>query len=132
MTSPLIDRFRESMVMNHERWHDGIGYDLQLLAEATPEELAQIESLLTSRGIHDWRDVQALAAINTPRAREILQQTFHTGDVQMRAMIVTHAPGVVSQDQRTDALVAALEQEDAGSLTQVMLEVESHHPPRVV
>ena len=38
--SSAVERFRESMAMNYERWHDGIGYDLEILKTATPEELA--------------------------------------------------------------------------------------------
>ena len=42
----LVERFRESMEMNLERWRDGTGYDLEALAAATPGERAQIETLL--------------------------------------------------------------------------------------
>ncbi len=133
MNSNLLDRFRESMIMNHERWHDGIGYDLALLAEATSEERAQIESLLTARGIGDWRDVEALAALDTPDTREILQQAYEAGGGETRAMILSHAPEILGEDERTEALVAALGDEAAADeLIGVLLEVEEHHPPHVI
>lgn len=133
MTSPLVDRFRESMIMNHERWHDGAGYDLALLATASVEDRAAIESLLLSRGLQDWRDVEALAALGTPTSLGRLRQAYDDGDPRTRAMILAHASGQFSTEERTDAIVAALEDEAAADhLTQVMLEVEEHHPPRVM
>ena len=68
--SPL-DRFRKSMTIDYEKWHDGIGYDLNALNEATPEERDMITNMLISRDL-DWRDVEALASLDTPRAREVL------------------------------------------------------------
>jgi hypothetical protein len=37
----LVARFRDSMVMDYEKWHDGLGYDLELIKKATPEELVR-------------------------------------------------------------------------------------------
>src|SRR5436190_22539 len=45
----VVERFQESTEMNYEKWHDGIGYDLETLKTATPEELVQIENLLVNR-----------------------------------------------------------------------------------
>ena len=33
-----MSRFIESMKIDYEKWHDGIGYDLKALAEANREE----------------------------------------------------------------------------------------------
>ncbi len=38
--SPLVRRFRESMAIDYYKWHDGIGYDITLIAEASPRERA--------------------------------------------------------------------------------------------
>jgi len=65
----LSKAFVESMVMNPERWHGGTGYDLGLLETATKEGLARIEPLLLSRGVQDWRDVEALSPRSTRRGR---------------------------------------------------------------
>ena len=43
--SSAVQRFRESMTINYERWHDGIGYELEILKTATPEELVAIEGI---------------------------------------------------------------------------------------
>lgn len=130
---PLVERFRESMAMNYERWHDGIGYDLGLLRSATTEERAQIEKLLINHGVEDWRDVEALAAINSPRAQLLLREAFLTGSDQVRVALLRHAPKLFSKPERTTALVSALEHADAyGGLSQALLLVEDFHPPQVI
>ena len=60
--SPLA-RFERSLRVDHEKWHDGVGYDLDAIREAAPDELASMEALLLERDVRDWRDVEALAAV---------------------------------------------------------------------
>src|SRR5262249_48209904 len=31
-----LERFRNSMIIDYEKWHDGIGYDLEIVRHATP------------------------------------------------------------------------------------------------
>jgi hypothetical protein len=127
----IVERFRESMVMNHERWHDGTGYDLHLLAEASSAELASIESLLTSRGVHDWRDAEALAALGTPTAHAALTRAFENGDEELKISLISHAPEIFNEEQRTGVLVNALREAGPG-LTQAMLLAEEWHPQPVI
>ena len=128
-----VDRFRESMVMDPEKWRDGIGYDVAILKTASPDELAGIENLLVSRGIRDWRDVEALAALDSPRARVLLKAALKSADPAISTAVIHHAPGLVSEDERTASLVAALEvAESYGGLSQTLLEVEEFHPPKVI
>src|SRR5262245_55779768 len=74
----LIERFRQSMRIDYEKWHDGIGYDMSLLEIASPAERKVIEVMLLVRGANDWRDVEALARLNTPAARRTLKQAMIT------------------------------------------------------
>jgi len=128
-----VDRFRESMVCNFERWHDGIGYDLEILKTATPEERVEIENILISGGMNDWRDVEALAALDLPRARVLLRQTLKSGDRELAQAVSRYAPQLVSGDERIATLVGALEETDSyAGLTEALLEVESFHPPEVI
>lgn len=128
-----VDRFRESMVCNFDRWHDGMGYELELLQTATPEELVDIEKLLISGGVNDWRDVEALAALDSPRARVLLRQTFLNGKHELAQAVSRYAPRLVNEDERIATLVSALEHTDFyGGLTQALLEVESFHPPEII
>ncbi len=129
----LVERFRESMEMNLERWRDGTGYDLEALAAATPGERAQIETLLLQNGVRDWRDVQALAALDTPDARRALRRAHEGGDSKLKVALMSHAAHLISDGARTAALVQALRVTQVfGGLTQALLEVEDHHPPAVI
>ena len=129
----LVERFRESMVCNYERWHEGIGYDLGLLKSATPEELVEIEELLVSRPVEDWRDVEALAALNTPRAKVLLRKALQSSDPAVAAAVARHAPVLVSDAERTTMLVKALEKAEAfGGLSATLDQVAEFHPPEVV
>ena len=132
MSSSVLDRFRESMVMNHERWHDGTGYDLDLLKSATDDERTQIEHLLTTKSVDDWRDVEALACIDTPRARDLLRRTFDQGSPAMKTDIISHAPDLFSEDERAEVLATLLAGNDDDGFNQAMLIAEEFHPPPVV
>jgi hypothetical protein len=128
-----VDRFRQSMEIDYEKWHEGIGYDLSLLKTATPEELVEIENLLVARGASDWRDVEALAALNSPRARVALRSASKCANHEVRVAVLSYAPDVISSDERTETLVAALQvAEIYGGLSSTLLEVEEFHPRPVV
>ena len=128
-----VEKFRESMFVTYERWHEGMGYDLQLLKTATPEEAAEIEKLLLSQGVSDWRDVEALAALNTPRARALLRKALKSRTSQISTAVIRYAPDLISDGERIQTLVAALETSKVyEGLTQTLLEVESFHPAKIV
>jgi hypothetical protein len=70
-------KFKDSTNITYERWHDGIGYDLDALARSSEPERAAVADDLIRRleqGEGDWRDVEALAALNPPRARAALEK----------------------------------------------------------
>jgi hypothetical protein len=128
-----LSRFKASMVIDYEKWHDGIGYDLSILETATPAELKAIEGMLVSRRSSDWRDVEALAALDSKEARAALKDALIHGDATIRMAVHSHAPEVMTERQRIDSLVQALQQSDTyGGLTQALLEVEDFHPPEVI
>lgn len=128
-----VARFKASMEITHEKWHDGIGYDLAVLKEATPEELERIETLLIARRFHDWRDIEALAALDSTRAQEALKGALALGDAKIRLAVCAHAPELVTERQRIDSLVQALEQSEIGTgLSEALDEVAEFHPPEIV
>jgi len=128
-----LERFRDSMIIDYEKWHDGIGYDLEIIRNATPEERSQIEDLLTSRPVSDWRDVEALAAIDSPRARVLLRKALRHTDHEVRAAVINHAPHLVSDAERSASLISALRHAEIyGGLTEALDQAESFHPPEVI
>jgi hypothetical protein len=129
----VVERFLGSMEMNYEKWHDGIGYDLDIIKTATPEELVEIENLLVNRPVSDWRDVEALAALNSPRARALLRKKLKGGNPELATAVTGYAPEIAADDEHTAALVAALEHSEVyGGLTQALLQVEEFHPPQII
>jgi hypothetical protein len=128
-----LARFTASMAIDYEKWHDGIGYDLEAIAAASPDERAAIEQLVLQHSPRGWRDVEALAALGTPAAHDALRRSLASGDAEVRGAVLRHAPELVSDRERTRALVKALESaEFYGGLTQALHEVAEHHPPEVV
>jgi hypothetical protein len=87
------------MVVDHEKWHDGIGYDIDALKEATPEERKAIETMLLGRGVKDWRYMESLAELGGPAADRILEA----------ALEVRYAPRLVPESKRVASLGRALE-----------------------
>lgn len=105
----LTDQFRASMGMNHQRWHDGIGYDLSLLSKATPEELAEIEALLLHEPVSDWRIVEGLSRMRTPATIARLKSALATSrDHAVKMAITQYAADLISIEERSAAIMAAL------------------------
>ena len=86
MPSEAYQQFLDSMIMNFERWHDGIGYDLEALARLGPEERASIEELLIGNleQAGDWRDVHALFALGTESALKAVDKARFHRNTQVR------------------------------------------------
>jgi hypothetical protein len=105
MNTPNLDRLRESMVDTYERWHDGVGYDLDAIRGASPEERFDIELILLGQNPPMRRDVEALAVLDTERARARLRAAAKSRNVEVRAMVRSVAPALFADDERVAALV---------------------------
>ena len=128
-----LGRFERSMAIDYEKWHDGVGYDLDAIAAATPQERAAIEKLLLQRGTSDWRDVEALAALNTPVAQAELMAALKHPDAQIRLAVTRSAPQLVPESERVASLVKALETANlGGGLSQALDEAAEFHPEPVI
>ena len=64
-------QFAASMVIDYEKWHDGVGYDLSQIPLMSPEQRKDLEAelILKLRDQGDWRDVEALLEMDTPTAK---------------------------------------------------------------
>jgi hypothetical protein len=128
-----VTRFVESMSIDYDKWKEGEGYDLTQIEAANDDERERIEARLLGSGINGWRDVEALAALDTPRARAALKKALKDGNEEVRVAVIRYAPHLVSDRARTKALVKALiAAEFYGGLTQALMEVETFHPPEVI
>lgn len=130
--SPLA-RFERSLQIDYEKWHDGIGYDLDAIREASLEEGASIEDLLLKRGVRDWRDVEALAVLTSPRARDALRSAMASGDHEVALAVARHAPALLDKAEQVALIVRGLEQATFyGGLSQVLRQAEQCHPTPVI
>lgn len=131
--SPLLDRFSETLAMNQDRWRDGTGYALELLDEANAEERAAIESLILSRAVRDWRDVEVLAVLDSPAARRRLREVYESGDESLRLALVTHAADQLGEEEACGILITVLKEKGIhDGLTGALLVIEEYHPAPVM
>ena len=129
-----IDRFLGSLVIDYEKWHDGIGYDVNALREATPEERKVAESHLDAT--RDWRDVEALAVLaqlGSATAEQSLRGALRSGSHEIRLAVMRRAPALLDDDARTAVLLHALESATIfDAFTATLDQVERFHPPAIV
>lgn len=108
-------RFMESMNIDFYKWHDGIGYDLDALNELTKEEIAQIEALLISRKDSDWRDVEALAALNTPFSIQALKDCLNSPNLECRLFAAKFLKEMGIADYIEEVVIRTLPQTTIGN-----------------
>ncbi|MEP7364863.1 MAG: hypothetical protein ABI972_16540 [Acidobacteriota bacterium] len=122
-----------SVEIDQEMWRDGTGYDLEAIREAGAEERAAIERMVLEHSPRGWRDVEAMAELNTPRTVAELEAILGGDDNQLKQAVTRYAPKMVTKQSRTETLVAALEESVIyGGLTQALDELPEFHPPEAV
>ncbi|MFZ1991416.1 MAG: hypothetical protein WAW96_16785 [Alphaproteobacteria bacterium] len=82
--SAAFDKFARSMIIDYSKWHDGEGYDLKALRAIPEGERDEVERLLIERNNEDWRDVEALGALGTPKAKEMVRKALTAHNHQAR------------------------------------------------
>ena len=133
MSTPARDRFLASMVIDQERWRDGIGYDLAALDEMGAEERAGIEALLLARDPPGWRDLEALARLDSPAARQALRGALRHADPAVRGAALRHGEHLLNDGERLLGIRRALEQATLfEGLTEALEAAERFHPPEVI
>jgi hypothetical protein len=107
-SSPALEKFLQSMKIGYAEWHDGTSYDLNALKELSGEEVEQVEELLISRKDQDWRDIEALAALKTPRAIEALQECLRSKNIDVRLFAVRYLKEMNIVDRVEEVVVNTL------------------------
>lgn len=126
--STAVARFQQSMHLNYEKWHDGIGYDLEAIAEAEPQERQEIEGILLRHGVVGWRDVEALTALGTPRALTTVTAAINHDSAEVRASVIQHAPQLITDQMRDAALIRGIEEADIFEGLSLCLSMVQRHP----
>ena len=129
----LFDRFVTSMEMDYDKWREGEGYDLAILEQASESDRADIERKLLQNAPFNWRDIEALAVIDSPKARAAIMNAFFHADTETRMSVHRCAPDLISAPLRIESIVRALrESEISYGLSQALDEIEEFHPPEVI
>jgi hypothetical protein len=127
-----LQKFKASMNIGFEEWHDGIGYDISAIRIASHEELESIEQILINHSPRDWRDIEALAEIHTNCAREAIKKAIRDPNPVVRVAVARFAPELITNKERTQSIINALKNvEIFNGFSQVLEEVERYHPEEV-
>ncbi len=127
-----FQRFMKSMQIDYEKWHDGIGYDIDAIKLASQAERKTIEQILINHNPLDWRDIEALAQIDSKNAREILKNAIKDPNPAVRVAVTRYAPTLVTNRERSRSIIDALQHAGIYSgLSQVLDDIEEYHPTEV-
>ncbi|MFT3760425.1 hypothetical protein [Thauera sp.] len=129
----LRKRFLDSLDIDHEKWREGTGYDLEALAALPAKAQDSMVQVLLDRGVRDWRDVDALAQVASPSALAALRRVLQDGLVQVRMRIVRRCPQLADAATRTASLLHALDEaEPMQGLSEALDEATAWHPAPVM
>ncbi|MBX3143291.1 MAG: hypothetical protein KF813_06025 [Trueperaceae bacterium] len=128
----MYDRFVRAARIDADNWRDP-AHDLDAIQLATSEERKDIERFLITRGVQHFIDAEALASLDTPRARQALIEAFRNGTTEIRAAVAHVAPDLIETDERLDELIQRIGECDAyNALGLTVAQIEETHPPVVI
>ena len=70
--------------IDYEKWHEGIGYDLDALGQLQGAERAEVEQWLLARAGNDWRDLEGLLALGSETGRAAVVEQLQHGKLEQR------------------------------------------------
>lgn len=129
--SDAYQRFVSSIDnLSVEDWREGEGYDLDALVEIRKKERPLAIRLLSERldNHGDWRDVEALAAIDLPEAREQLRKATQHTNYQVKLRAAEELEGLGEDANMEDQIIAALRGSEIYSGLTQALELAEEHP----
>ena len=127
-----FQRFLESLEIDYESWHDGIGFDLDALDEMTSEDRDKIVDILKNfNESNAWRNLEALRHINTSKAVRAIKSALYHHSLQVRISASRFASG--AEKEREHILIEALENAEIyRGLSQALDQIETFHPEGVI
>ncbi len=116
------------MRIGYLEWHEAIGYDLDALMQMSQHDLKTIETLLISRKDQDWRDVEALAALNTPHAIAALQECLHSQNNEVKLFAVKFLKEMEIVDRVEEVVLETLPKTKIGEGMTFALDLAKAYP----
>ncbi len=83
--SDAMNRFRDSMKIGYDEWHDGVGYDLDAFAELTDDQKRDIAREMRAKSDPDWRDMEVLRVEGSRESFDRLRDFLTGGPASRRA-----------------------------------------------
>ena len=122
------------MRITADQWRDGIGFDLDSLAALSASEKDSVTQLLASRLAEhgDWREMEALAAIGTPAAKDALRQALNSSKLETRLQAAKRLSEIGEPVDLEGIIIAALRGTGLSSGLSRALDIAEQHPsPRL-
>ncbi len=130
--SPALQRFLKSMRIGFIEWHDGISYDLEALKEMSPAELKTVEELILARKDSDWRDVETLAALNSPASIQALRECLYSPNLDARLFAARFLKEMGIEERVEEVLLVTLPQTRIGEgMTYALALIEDYPSERL-
>ena len=131
-----LSRFAASMIMNYEKWYDGVGYDLSQIPLMTSDQRKDLEAELITklRDYGDWRDVEALIELDSPTALAAAAKALKHPTPEVRIYAERHV--TVDLPEREAQAISAIERAAAmsgiGHAVELAEECNTPHVRRAV
>ena len=127
------DRFIDSMTLTFDHWHDGLGYDLNALRAVPPSERLALETRLIAHQPRDWRDIEALAVLGSPHARQVIEDARTDPSSLVCREAARYAAQPADSPAREALLLQSLQNDSLfGGLSAALDEAAEFHPPPVI
>ena len=127
MRTEAFTRFVQSLELDHDRWHDGEGYDLEALANIDTGERGDVVHLLASREA-TWREIEALETIDIPPAYMAIKRALRDSDsIDTRLAAAEALDHLGKLDEPLDRVLAReIRNLDNDGTTRALLMAEQH------
>lgn len=129
MSNDLVADFKSSMILDYEKWHDGFGYDVELIDQMSAEQRDEIERHLREKGVSDWRDLETLERLGTESALALIVDARQSDTEALALRAHEYGPPPSTSDRET-AILQGLSS-DEGMLDAID-DAADHPSPRII
>jgi len=120
------------MSIGYEQWHDGVGYDLEAIDQMSPAEKEAAEGKLIPRAENDWRDLEALDRLGTPRAVAAIIGARRSSNHEIKLLAHQYGPAPTPHEWEQAILTSLAVAEIYAGLSNVLGCAVDHPSPAVV
>jgi hypothetical protein len=133
--SEPYNTFVASMNITVDEWRDGIGFNIEALKKVTDSEREVLVKILAERleTNPDWREIEALGAIGTAAAKEILRRSAEHGNSKTGLYAAEQLAKMGEPEKLESAIIEMLRKTSLGSGLSKAIDMAEQHPsPRIL